>query len=92
MEETKIITRGWPNDNEILLDEISMTYIQNPDCTEDREAEPQSLTISTRDNGCEKFLNIKTDDWSIDDIENLSLVIEDFKKRIGYDEKYTSNS
>lgn len=75
---------GKDGDN-ILLDEVIMTYIQNPDCTEDKEAECQRLTISIRDNGVAKFLNIKTDNWSINNTENLITVIEDFKKRINYE-------
>ena len=49
----RIITNGWPKDDEILLDEISCTYVQEPDCTEDR------------DGGGGKFINIQTKSWSI---------------------------
>ena len=43
MDKVKIITEDWPDDNQILLDEITCKYIQNPDCTEDREG---SLTAA----------------------------------------------
>ena len=86
----EIITKDLPNDNQVLLEEATITYVQNPDCTEDRDGDWQSLTISTRDNGMTKFLNIKTDNWSIDDAEMLSKVINDFCKRIGYES--TSNT
>ena len=69
----------------ILLDEAIITYVQNPDCTEDEDAEFQKLTISTRSNGIDKFLNIKADNWSIDNTEGLVKIIEDFKTRIGYE-------
>ena len=53
----KIITKGFPNDEEILLDEISITYYQNPDCTEDRYGNGQTLKISSRDGGGGKFIS-----------------------------------
>ena len=81
----KIITNGWPKDNEILLDEISCTYVQEPDCTESRDDEPQSITLSSRDGGGGKFIHIKTDGWSIcgDNLEeDLIPLIKDFKHRM----------
>ena len=93
MERTKIITDGWPKDNEILLDEISCIYIQEPDCTEDREGEPQSITLSSRDGGGGKFIHIKTNGWSIcgDNLgDDLVPLIKDFKHRM--DDAFTDNS
>lgn len=81
----EIITEGLPNDNQVLLYETTMTYVQNPDCTEDRDSDWQKLTISTRDNGVDKFLNIKTDNWSLDNAESLCDIIKDYCKRIGYE-------
>ena len=81
----KIITDGWPKDNEVLLDEVSCTYIQNPDCTEDRNGDPQSITLSSRDGGGGKFINIKTEGWSIcgDNLgDDLIPLVNDFKKRM----------
>ena len=67
-----IITSGLPNgDNEVLLDQVTIKYVQNPDCTEDRDGDWQELIISTRDNGVAKFLNIKTENWSIDNADSL---------------------
>ena len=81
----EIITEGLPNDNQVLLYEATMTYVQNPDCTEDRDSDWQKLTISTRDNGVDKFLNIKTDNWSLDNAESLCDIIKDYCKRVGYE-------
>jgi len=86
----EIITKNLPNDNQVLLDEAVITYVQNPDCTEDRDGDWQSLTLSIRDNGIDKFLNMKTDNWSFDNIEMLSVVIDDFCKRIGYENSNNS--
>jgi len=80
---TKIITEGFPEDEEILLDEITMTYYQNPDCTEDRDGDGQTIKLSTRDGGGGKFIHIKTDGWSISDEKDLDILINDFKNRVG---------
>ena len=80
----KIITDGWPEDNQVLLDEITCKYIQSPDCTEDKD-EPQSITLSSRDGGGGKFIHIKTNGWSIsgDNLEeDLIPLINDFKHRM----------
>lgn len=79
----EIITKGWPNDNQVFLAESTMTYWQNPDCTEDRDGEPQSITFSTRDNGEAKFLNIKTENWSFT-YDEITQLIKDFCSRNGY--------
>ena len=81
----KIITDGWPETDQILLEEITCTYIQEPDCTENRDGEPQSITLSSRDGGGGKFIHIKTNGWSIcgDNLEDdLIPLIEDFKHRM----------
>lgn len=87
MEETKfeIITKDWPDDNQVLLDSITCNYIQNPDCTEERKDDDvcQELTLSTRDGGGGKFINIKTNSWSINSPEDFLAVLNDFKQRCG---------
>lgn len=77
----KIITEGYPGANEVFLDEVTCTYIQEPDNTEDRDGDPQELTLSTRDGGGGKYIHIKTNGWSISEIDDLEFVINDFKKR-----------
>lgn len=85
MEEIKseIITKDWPDDNQVLLDSITCSYIQNPDCTEDRGKDCQELTLSTRDGGGGKFINIKTNSWSINNPEDFLTILNDFKNRCG---------
>ena len=81
----KVINDGYYEDEAILLEEITCTYLQEPDCTESRDDEPQAITISSRDGGGGKFLNIKTDGWSVDtDLKSLTVVLEDFKARMNY--------
>ena len=77
----EIITKGFPKDDQIMLMEATFTYYQNPDCTEDQDGDGQEIIISTRNNGIENFLNIKTDNWSISDEKDLIDLIKDFKKR-----------
>ena len=90
----EIITKGWPKGEQIFLDEITCTYLQEVDCTEDRNGEPQSIILSSRDGGGGKFINIKTNGWSIsgDNLEeDLIPLIEDFKHRMN-DVSFISNS
>lgn len=80
----EIIIDGFPDENEVLLDKVSITYMQNPDCVSDEE-DYQEITFETRDGGGGKFINIRTNEcgWSIDQNSNdLDKLIEDFKRRI----------
>ena len=77
----KIINDGFPNNNEVLLDKITCTYIQENDCTESSD-EVQEITLSTRDGGGGKFLNISTKSWSISDAEELITLINNFKEKV----------
>ena len=80
----KFITYDFPEeDNEVLLEKLSCTYIQKPDCVSG-EDDIQELTLETRDGGGGKFINIKTNEygWSIDSIDNLAEIIEHFKEKI----------
>lgn len=82
MSEIKIVTDDYKfNDNTVFLDEVSCTYIQEPDCTEDRDGESQVLKLTTRDGGGGKFIHIETTGWSISDIDDLEVIFNDFKKR-----------
>ena len=82
---SKVITNGYYEGETILLDEITCTYVQEPDCTQSRDDEPQVITVSSRDGGGGKFINIKTNGWSFDtDLKSLTVVLEDFKKRMNY--------
>ena len=67
-------------DNEVAVDDISITYIQNNDTTEDQD-EVQTITISTRNNGAGRFLHIKTEGWSIEDGEEMNRLLNDFCDR-----------
>lgn len=69
-------------DDTVCIDECSIEYVQSNDCTEEDGA--QALTISCRNNGVDRFINIKTgqEGWSINSTDDLVKLIEDFKKRV----------
>ena len=83
---TEIIVDGWPQEgkDQVLLDEVICKYVQNPDNTEDQD-DCQEIIISSRDGGGGKYINFKTNSWSItgDNLEEEVLpLFQDFKKRI----------
>ena len=82
----EVITDGWPDPGkeQVLLDEITCKYIQEADCTEDKD-EPQEIILSSRDGGGGKFINIQTKSWSItgEDFEKEIIpLLNDFKARM----------
>lgn len=69
-------------DEEVIVDDVSISYLQNTDSSgEDGNEDVQKLTLTARNNGSGRFINIKTDSWSIDSIDELAKIIEDFEKR-----------
>ena len=88
-EEATLNENGEWGDETVVIDEVSIEYLQNADCSgDDGNEEVQALKITARNNGVERFLNIKTDSWSIDSADELKTIIEDFKHRSGiYTEK-----
>lgn len=82
----EIITDGWPDPakDQILLEEITCKYLQEADCTEDKD-EPQEIILSSRDGGGGKFINIQTKSWSItgEDFEKeIVPLLQDFENRM----------
>lgn len=67
-------------DDEIGVDEVRVKYLNNGDCVND---EVQSLRVFTQNNGVARFIVLETERWAISDIDELILVLEDFKKRAG---------
>lgn len=77
----KLITEGFPKEDEVLLDEVSATYMQDNDCTESSD-DPQTLTLKTADGGGGKFFVLSTDRWAFWNVEELFTIINDFIKRV----------
>lgn len=92
-EEATLNENGEWNDETVVINEVSIEYLQNTDCSgNDGNEDVQALKITARNNGVERFLNIKTDSWSIDSADELKAIIEDFKHRSGiYTEKEEKN-
>lgn len=72
------------SDDEVYFDGVTMKYYQNHDCTEPDD-ECQVLEITSRNNGVGRFINIKTENWSIDDPMEFVEIIKDFCKRADID-------
>lgn len=68
------------------IDEVTIKYVQNEDCTQNMD-DCQEITLSTRDGGGGRFINIKTESWSISDIKELEEIINDFKTRADISEE-----
>jgi len=72
-------------DDTVNIDDVSVQYMQNPDCTEDSDGDPQTIIISSRNNGIARFINISTTNWSIGSVDELVQIINDFCNRAGID-------
>ena len=70
------------DDKDVYVDDVSVTYCQSGDCTEDSD-EVQTLVVSSRNNGMGRFINLKTENWSVDGIRDLENIINDFSERAG---------
>lgn len=68
-------------DDVAWVDEVSVTYSQNADCTECDGL--QSITLTTRNNGVARFIHVKTDGWSIGNAAELTKIVDDFCIRSG---------
>lgn len=69
------------DDNVVGVDDVCVTYEQNSDSSGDDTEDVQTITLSTRNNGIARFINIKTESWSIDNVDELVEIIKDFEKR-----------
>lgn len=67
------------DDDDLYIDDVSVRYEQPTAENDDIEI----LKISTKNNGVARYINIKTTEtgFSFTDIDELSSIIEDFKKR-----------
>ena len=70
---------AWKDDN-IMVDDVSIKYIQGADCV---SHEDQEIELFTQNNGTARFIVLKTKRWSISDIGDLEVLIKDFRTRAG---------
>ena len=84
----KIIDAAYTdNCNEIAMSKCSIEYCQELDCCQSTTEYPmdtQTITLTTDDGGGGKFIRFHTGaaGWSIDNIEELILIFNDFNQRI----------
>ena len=69
-------------DEIVMIDDVSIDYRQNGDCTQDG-ADVQTITIKTENNGTTRFIVLSTSRWSISGIDDLIGILNDFKARAG---------
>lgn len=76
----EIIYDGWPDGNQVLVDSVKVTYLQDHDNVSS-EDDIQELTLETRDGGGGKYINIHTNEygWSISDEKDLIPIFKHFK-------------
>lgn len=94
---SEIVNTAFPEDDEIGIDKISVTYVQNPD-TNDNSEHYQLLTLTSESvpgiedgNTLPYYINVSIEDfedgtkghWSIEpESDAFSKIITDFIKRI----------
>ena len=77
---------------EIGIEKMSITYIQENDTNMRTEDDPvQTITIEAEDAICSReealnkqgyYLVIKTDRWAVDEPEDITMLVNDFKDRL----------
>ncbi len=82
----KPILNPYPDEGQIGVFKVSVTYVQGADSNSNPEEE-QYITFSTQDapvpdNGFPYYLEIKTDKWCFDDAEEMKELIDDFITRV----------
>ena len=65
--------------DEVSLVKLTAEYNQEADSSSNEEV--QELKITTKDNGGGAYYIIETKRWAFSEIEDLVLILEDFKKR-----------
>ena len=67
-------------DGEVHIDEVSITYAQNGDCTEDSDIE-QEIRFEARNNGSGRFVCFHTEGWSLNNADDFKELYDDFCRR-----------
>ena len=91
----EILPYAFPENNgkvcEVGIEKMSITYIQQDDTNHGGRDDVQTITIETEDAICTReealnkqgyYLVIKTDRWAVDEPEDLTMLVNDFKDRL----------
>lgn len=92
MYKPEILPYALPDDNEIGIEQMTITYCQVDDTNHrTQDGDDQHLTISTESAICNKeealkgegyYLTIKTDRWALDPDEGIDFLLKDFMSRL----------
>ena len=90
--EQEIIPYSLPEQLEIGIEKMSITYVQKDDTNHAKDAySDQFITISTEAAICTRgealrgqgyYLVLKTNRWAIEDEKDIDMLVKDFKKRL----------
>lgn len=99
----KIVPTCYPENLDVGIEELSVTYVQNPDTNDDSE-HYQYLKITTQSTAgggnMPYYINISIpnfDDetpghWSLDLSEGIEPLLQDFKERLENKKEFTNNT
>lgn len=88
-DDNKLVIKGLgvlPEEREVAIEKVEITYAQPTDNCDENRHDFQSITLTSEDAGGGPFIRISMPSdkfWSIDDEEELTKIIEDFKIRSG---------
>lgn len=68
-------------DEDVFIDEVEISYYQEPDCESSKDSDYQVLRLKTANNGVGRFIFMETSRWAFDEIDDIIKILEDFKKR-----------
>ncbi len=99
----KIVATCYPKDLEVGIEEMSVTYVQNPDTNDDPEHyQYLKITTQTTTSGSQMpyYVNLSIpnfDDetpghWSLDLSEGIEPLLQDFKERLENKKETTKNT
>jgi hypothetical protein len=66
----------------IVVDAVSIEYSQSADCVS-HDDDIQTIRIRSENNGTARFMVLETERWAISDIDDLIILLTDFKTRAG---------
>lgn len=76
-------------EKEVTVDDVSITYIQDPDTEQNKDDDFQRITLKTVDTGFGPFIRLSIPDntfWSISDVSEIVKIFEDFNEKVNYHE------
>ena len=83
MTQNPLLPAGFPSkDTPVTIESLSATYQQEEDSSSTDGH--QFLKISTSDGGGGIYFVIKTERWAFDNIEDLIILLTDFKRRLSH--------